>query len=478
MIGEIKQDFKEKSTLASKFQTEIEKLNEELEKTTTELETKKEENTDLNEELKASKSALNWFKVDVEEKQKTITEKDEEINLKTNEIQEIENQISEKQSLLEEKTQIANQLQTELDTLVEQIQQKENENKIQNNEVFQKQEIIQQLQNEIENQKQEISHRTERLNKKEQQIHQLQNELKNRINDLQFRNKKLDEQKEIINKLQQEKNQLIFNFEQIKDAVPSSILMIDKNHNITSWNKKAQEMLGIDDENKSDISLSDLQIMKKQRMLEGFNQFKKDKKQVTVKSISIKDKKGDFFLTNVTQMPILDEKNELQGSILIVDDVSDRAEIQAELNRKQDELKQLDQQFQQVHTRLMLKDKEKIAFDNDIMKMKEEQGEELDNITGMLEKKQQELEVIDKNISLKNDELSNITTKLEENKNTLSFVESELARKKIELEMDEGMNQPGTAWKEKLKIYDEIDKSLDVVDNNLKTKKLKEESEK
>ena len=74
--------------------------------------------------------------------------------------------------------------------------------------------------------------------------------------------------------------------------------------------------------------------------------------------------------------------------------------------------------------------------------------------------------------------LDGIITKLEEDRSTLSFVESELERKQIALETGEGGNEtPGTAWKEKLKIYDEIDKSLDIVDNNLKTKKLKEESD-
>jgi len=37
-----------------------------------------------------------------------------------------------------------------------------------------------------------------------------------------------------------------------------------------------------------------------------------------------------------------------------------------------------------------------------------------------------------------------------------------------------GIETPGNAWRDKLKIYDEIDKSLEVVDDNLKTKKLKE----
>ena len=53
-----------------------------------------------------------------------------------------------------------------------------------------------------------------------------------------------------------------------------------------------------------------------------------------------------------------------------------------------------------------------------------------------------------------------------------------LSRKQIELETgDKRVETPGSAWKEKLKIYDEIDKSLDVVDDNLKTKKLKEEND-
>jgi chromosome segregation ATPase len=215
--------------------------------------------------------------------------------------------------------------------------------------------------------------------------------------------------------------------------------------------------------------------MRKERLNDGFKQFHHTKKPVTVESISIRDKHGDVLLTNVTRMPIFDENNEFTGSVLIVNDVSHNAEIQAELKRKQGELERLDQQFKEVHTKFKIMDKERNAFDSDLIKIRENQSRELNNITGMLKEKQQELGVLDKSISLKNDELTGIINKLNENKSTLSFVESEITRKQTELETGQKANEtPGNAWRDKLKIYDEIDKSLEVVDDNLKTKKLKE----
>ena len=80
--------------------------------------------------------------------------------------------------------------------------------------------------------------------------------------------------------------------------------------------------------------------------------------------------------------------------------------------------------------------------------------------------------------------MNNITliplkTKIIVRNDDISQIILELLRKKqVELESaQKDIETPGGAWKEKLKIYDEIDKSLEIVDDNLKTKKLKEDTE-
>ena len=75
---------------------------------------------------------------------------------------------------------------------------------------------------------------------------------------------------------------------------------------------------------------------------------------------------------------------------------------------------------------------------------------------------------------MKKSELSNITAKLHETTSTLNLVEAELQRKQTEVDISSKTETPSDAWKEKLKLYDEIDKSLDNAEDRLKTKKIED----
>jgi len=454
-IQGVKQNLKERIDETNILQSEMDKLTQDFESTRALLDIKNKEVTELNEELKAGKSALNWFKVD-------------------NEIEEIKQKTQLNKKSLEEKTILLEEFESNIQALTQEMLDKQNDFEIQKNDLITKQEVIEQLENKLDNSKNSLTERTDKLNKKENEIQKLQNELKNRLDELGLGASKLDEQEKTIEKLQKEKNQLLSNFEHMKDAIPSSVIMVDKDDMISNWNKKAEELFQLN----TKTDLSSLDLMKKERVSDGFKGFQKDKKPVKVDSLSIRSKKGDILLTNITRMPIFDDKNEFQGSFLIVNDVSDTAEIQAELKRNQDELEKLDQQFKEVHTKFTIMDREKNAFNKDLITIRNNQDKALNQITGLLKEKQKELDLLDKSISLKTDELGNISTTLKENQNTLSFVESELTRKQMELETgNESIDTIGSTWREKLKIYDEIDKSLETVDDNLKTKKLKEDND-
>ena len=103
----------------------------------------------------------------------------------------------------------------------------------------------------------------------------------------------------------------------------------------------------------------------------------------------------------------------------------------------------------------------------------EERKREIEHIGGLLEKKQRELESLDNSIASKTGELESLSDKLEENKSALQTLENEIARRKAELEITPPTEEElSKTWKEKLKIYDEIDKSLAITEEDtLKTKK-------
>jgi len=84
------------------------------------------------------------------------------------------------------------------------------------------------------------------------------------------------------------------------------------------------------------------------------------------------------------------------------------------------------------------------------------------------------LQSLNESIQTKTGELSTIATHLEENKTTLTMVETGLQKKQKELELIEQTDKMPSSdiVKHKLTLSDEIDKCLDVNEENLKTKKF------
>ena len=159
-----------------------------------------------------------------------------------------------------------------------------------------------------------------------------------------------------------------------------------------------------------------------------------------------------------------DHNGEFQGAMMVLEDVGEKEEITAELKRTKNDFDKLDMKFHDVHTKLKLVNTEISAYDTQIDRISEEKNREIGNISKILDDKQRELENINKN--------------LEEKQESLNFVEQMLAGKQKELEFDTESKGSSQVWKEKLKLYDEIDKSLGISEeNSLKTKKLLDDSE-
>ena len=195
--------------------------------------------------------------------------------------------------------------------------------------------------------------------------------------------------------------------------------------------------------------------MERERLREGLEQCKKDKKAVTVKSVSIKNQNGDRFLTNVSQIPLIDGNGEFQGVMMVIDDVTNIVGMQAEIERKQEEMKDLDRRFKETFTRLKLADMAK----NGASKIAP--GPELDN-------RIKELDHTDRQKMVR--ELINESIKLGGDKAIVGELQSGT---KEELGLEERSEEgEESTWKEKLRIYDKIDECLDATEDNIKTKKL------
>jgi len=175
-----------------------------------------------------------------------------------------------------------------------------------------------------------------------------------------------------------------------------------------------------------------------------------------VKSISIKDRQGSTHLTNISHIPIHDTAGDIQGAVMVLDDVTKTAEMQAELQKKQEDLETMNHKFKEMQTRIQLVNRERNAT-------------EIERVDINLEKGQKDLDEITESIKLKSMELNTITTKLERGRSVLE---------RIETELHSGNDEEITRMRnEKIALYDEIDKVLSHDEAPLKTKKLDDDLE-
>jgi len=415
-VQQIKQQFMDKCDETTLLQTELNNMHREIDLKDKEFESLLKEIDDTNMEMKASKSALNWFKSELENKREEVRLKDERIRKNELEINDIKKQLENNQALLEKKTKSVEQLRIGLDQLKSELRTKDEE------------------------------------------LANIRLDMENKTKD--------------VKELRAERDRLDFCLRNMNDTIPSSIVMINRDGVITSCNKKAEETLGLDTGKALGKNIFEIELMGKERLREGLKQCQKDKKSVTVKSISIKDQHGDVCLTDVSHMPVIDSNGEIQGAVMVINDISEITKMQAELKQKQHDLENLDNRFQETYTKLKLVNMGENVSNMNIKTDLEKENKEINHITGILDEKRMELDSLNKSIALKASEFGDISVKLEEGKSALSLIQSELEKKQKEAELSK---MPGEGWKEKLKIYDEIDKCLDASEDKLKTKKLSDE---
>jgi PAS domain S-box-containing protein len=413
--------------------------------------------------------------VELDDTQHEVQLREKDIEMKTREIDELTKQFTEKQKIIEENTHTVEHLQLEQETLQHTVEEQM--------EVLTKKEMeIQHIEKKVEEKQREADFRAIEVKTKKDQIQKLQAELEQRTHEVERNNEELrsvkdelDHMIQDIHSLTTQKERLNFFFQKMQNSIPVSLIITDTENKILNWNKKAEDVFGETLKHAKGADLFSFELMEKERLRDAVHHSHQEKKPITVKSISLKDQQGNRYLSNIEHIPLMNDAGELQGSLLVIVDVSAITEVQSKLNQSEEELRNLEQQFQVNNTRLKVLDMEKNAVLGELTKLKTEldgRTNQMIHIHDAMDEKQRELEAITESLAVKTNELHMVTTKLEGIKSVLELLDAE---KQKRIESDRSNAAPNNSWKENIKIFDEIDKCLNITSNGLKTKKLQEE---
>jgi PAS domain S-box-containing protein len=317
----------------------------------TDLEAKEEELKSLRLELRDKEEELESLKVDVETKNQII--------------EDVERQLIEKQALLLERTEMVKSMESELDLVRKNLELKDNELNLSrsrleemedklallskefegrwkdmaltNLELTKKQkQTIAELKDELERVKQELDTKEGKIRSFEFEIERLRYETGVLNKDLDTRNRIIEELKEQlaekqsllmektgrVEELEMENERLGFIFNNMKNSISSSIIMMNKDNVVTDWNNKAEEMFGLTAEGVLGEDVFKLEFMKNEKISDAASRSQRDRKPITVRSVSIEGRNGNRFLTDVSQIPLIDSDGEFQGALMVINDVS------------------------------------------------------------------------------------------------------------------------------------------------------------
>jgi len=280
-------------------------------------------------------------------------------------------------------------------------------------------------------------------------VDKLQTEIQQQQQELHLKNEELGVAKLEIDKTTKETNQIRTELENKNRE------LLDKNVEINQLKNNLEDMTEEVTASKSALRWFQIELEKKQEELQSMN--------------------TELDTRNIIIAEIKKQLTEKQTNV--VDKTKGFSELQIELERKQEEIDALNTRLQGFN----LADSGRIA--GDLTSLRTEIG----RIDGVLKEKQKEVETLDRSIDLKTRELDDLNMKIQENFSALKLAESELGRKQKEIVVEETQKEipPGEILRDKLevlrdrlKIYDEIDRGLDgAASGDIKTKKIEEDLE-
>jgi chromosome segregation ATPase len=334
---------------------------------------------------------------------------------------------------------------------------------------------LEQRNTQLERQQQELQQKETDLKRKTQESNEQQKKMTQLKAELEQRKRELDDYSSTMVKLEHEKDRYTSLLEQMKNSIPTPLLFIDKESKITIWNQQATHLFGLKSDNEPTLDRFLLGSMELERIRNGLRQCFQEKKPVMLKSISLKNQDGTRSITDISLVPLFEGNEETQGAFLIVYDISDVTDLQKRLERQKEEILALETRCQDTYTQLKAPTIENTVGSKDATMIRTELDvKTTGHVEALLEEKKRELEATNELIASKVHELNDVTKKLDGIRLELDVFEAE----KKKMDMQKTPPVPSEEWKEKLKIYNEIDKWLNGREEGLQTKKIKESEEK
>jgi two-component system CheB/CheR fusion protein len=141
----------------------------------------------------------------------------------------------------------------------------------------------------------------------------------------------------------------------------------------------------------------------------------RDKKTVIVNEIEITNHKGEKRYIDLTVVPLIGQNSELQGAIVMMDDVTDGRRLRDELRRSNEELQELNAKLETTNEELESTNEELETTAEELQSTAEEletSNEELQSTNEELETSNEELRSLNEELETTNDELRERTFQL------------------------------------------------------------------
>lgn len=468
---ELQQKEMQVTTEIQQIKSELESKNEQIQQKEHQLEEQTKELSQIQDELRREQEEVGKRTGELQHLQHELQTKEQMIQSHQGEIERLQSDLEKTNHAAIDIKQLCDEKDSKLRELQTQLDEAYHEVRTRTSQVENHQQTINELREEIDARTSALTWFKTELEKKTSGVDQLKNELATTQGMLEEKNKQIEQ-------LSIEKEHAKIQTEQIKHALPAPVIAIDTNDVVTSWNRHAEKMFGISAEQALGKKLFEIHtLLGKDRVREGQIQCQRDKSPILVNSVSLTNKQGETILANISQMPIIDGKNEPQGAIMVVHDVSNVAEMQMLLKQKQEELEHLEKRFHEIHTQLQVVNKEKQAHTLDVTKMNTDFGnktKEITHLDTLLQDRQKQLQAVQDSIEIKNHELESLATQLQKQQGSLSLLQQK--QKELTMKQETDTIQTSPVVRHKLTLTDEIDKCLDLAEENLQTKKFTEKA--
>jgi len=399
----------------------------------------------------------------LEEHQRSLETLENDLMIRNSIIEELKKQLSDKQTVFIEKSTKVDLLQHELVLEQEKLQTTLKNLDHSTQEIVRLEQMVQTLQHDQKAQSNLITNKDEQITHLESEITQRKIETERLTEELQKQKKQLEVTMSEVALLQQERNRLQMILDQMQNAIPSSILMINNENRIMSLNAKAVALFEKQTEHILGEEISHIDLLEKERIREGFDHCKTKKEPITVHAVSLQTKEDMRILMDVSQIPLLDATGELQGVMMVLDDVTQLVGLQSELEERRHEIQDLERRYQETFTHLKLMTLEKDA-----------QKEGLGTPTRSETVSQTPVVHAAPEVRVSEE----FVPKEGDHHPVAGDIDLLLKKRDDETHQPPSVKHDDEiSLKEKLRICDEIEKCLEGKEDKIKTKKLKDEDE-